>query len=177
MHEHARQSEQSAAGRPVRCAVLTISDTRTPQTDRSGDRIGEIVREFGHEVIARVIVRDEPDAIRPQIEAWLSDSSVEAILTTGGTGVARRDTTIEVVRDLLTVELTGFGELFRMLSWEEVGSAAMLSRAVGGMVIRTPERGGDTIVFAMPGSVNAVDTAMRKLIAPELAHLRWERER
>jgi hypothetical protein len=103
--------------------------------------------------------------------------SIDAIISTGGTGIARRDSTIDVVRSMLTHELDGFGELFRMLSYEQVGPAAMLSRAVGGLVMRDPAHGGDTFLFAVPGSVNAVETAVSKLIAPQLAHLVWERRK
>lgn len=131
----------------------------------------------GHIAAECTIVRDEPAEITAQLERWLADPSIDAILTTGGTGIAKRDTTIEVVRRLLTVELEGFGELFRMLSYEQVKAAAMMSRAVAGLVIREPVRGGDTFIFAMPGSPNAVETAMSKLIAPQLAHMVWERRK
>lgn len=126
-------------------------------------------------MIATHIVRDDPESIAKQIEKWLSDSAFHAILITGGTGISRRDTTVEVVRRFLTVELEGFGELFRMLSYEQVQAAAMLSRAVAGLVVRDESKGGDKFIFAMPGSTNAVELAMRKLIAPQLAHLVWER--
>lgn len=174
-----QQHEVEAACRsrehPVGCAVLTISDTRTPATDQGGDLVVSHLEQAGHRIIHRTIVRDEPIDIRAQLETWLADGEVQAVLTTGGTGIARRDTTIEVVRALVTHELEGFGELFRMLSWEQVRGAAMLSRAVGGLVAREPARGGDTFIFSMPGSVNAVETAMTNLIAPQLAHLVWER--
>ena len=163
--------------RPVRCAILTVSDTRTPQTDTGGPLIEKFLVHAGHGCVAKAIVRDEPPAIEAQLQKWLGDSEVQAILTTGGTGVARRDTTIEVVKRLLTVELEGFGELFRMLSYEQVKAAAMMSRAIAGLVIRDADHGGETFIFAMPGSPNAVETAMAKLIAPQLAHLVWERSR
>lgn len=176
-HQHSEHVAAEGSDRPVRCAILTISDTRTPDTDHSGDRIRDIITEFGHSVVQRMIVPDDPENIRTSLESWIVDHEVEAILATGGTGVSRRDNTIEVVREMLDAELDGFGELFRMLSWQEVRSAAMLSRAIGGVVIRGADRGGDTLVFAMPGSVNACEIATRKLIAPELGHLRWERRR
>lgn len=163
--------------KPVRVAVLTVSDTRTPQDDESGRRVREIVEHHQHRVVAHRIVPDDPEAIRAEIEGWTADSNIDVILVTGGTGIARRDNTIDTVRRLLTSELDGFGELFRMLSWHEVGSAAMLTRAVGGLVARGIEVGGDTFLFAMPGSVNAVETAMTKLIGPELGHLVWERRK
>lgn len=142
-----------------------------------GSLIQKHLAEAGHECAARAIVRDEPTAIESQLRAWLLDSSIHAILATGGTGIARRDTTIEVVRRLITVELEGFGELFRMLSFEQVKGAAMLSRATAGLVVRPNAPGGDAFIFAMPGSPNAVEIAMSQLIAPQLAHVVWERTR
>lgn len=165
-----------AQNRPVRCAVLTVSDTRTMETDAGGPLILEHLAQAGHECVARAIVPDEPGAIEAKVRSWLNDSSVQAILITGGTGISRRDTTIEVVRGMLTIELEGFGELFRMISYDQVKGAAMLSRAVAGLVVRqSSTAGGDVFIFAMPGSPNAVETAMSKLIAPQLAHLVWER--
>jgi molybdenum cofactor biosynthesis protein B len=150
--------------------VLTISDTRTKDTDKGGRVIIDAFEAAGHRVDAYEIVRDEPAQIDAQLRAWLSEKRFDAICTTGGTGIASRDTTIEVVERLLTKKLDGFGELFRMLSWDEVGPAAMLSRAVGGLC-------GETLIFSMPGSTNAVALAMNKLIVPELPHLVWERSR
>jgi molybdenum cofactor biosynthesis protein B len=181
MSQSSRSHEQRAAEQavrwPVRCAVLTISDTRSLEDDVGGPLIERFLREANHEAVERAIVKDEPGRIREKIESWLARGDVDAILATGGTGIARRDTTVEVVRRLLTVELEGFGELFRMLSWQQVGAAAMLSRAIAGLVSRADDRGGDTFVFVMPGSPNAVETAMKSLIAPQLAHLVWERRR
>lgn len=174
---HQQQAAEQARTRPVRCAILTVSDTRTIDNDIGGSLIDRILREAGHQPVDRAIVNDEPDQIRSAVEKWLQRSDVDAILITGGTGIARRDTTVEVARRLLTAELEGFGELFRMLSWQQVGAAAMLSRAVGGLVCRSPNEGGDTFIFVMPGSPNAVETAMKNLIAPQLAHLVWERKR
>lgn len=161
---------------PVNCAVLTISDTRTPETDVGGKLVVQLLERAGCCAAATLIVRDEPSQIRDQLRAWMSDPSIHAILTTGGTGIGKRDSTIEVVRSLLTAELEGFGELFRMLSFQHVGGAAMLSRAVGGMV-QHPDSDRVTFIFAMPGSPNAIETAMNNLIAPQLAHLVWERKR
>ena len=156
---------QSAA-----CAILTISDTRTEATDEGGKIIRQALEAAGHTIKAYAIVKDEPKQIDAQLRAWLGDASLHAILCTGGTGIARRDTTIEVVERLLDKKLDGFGELFRMLSWDQVKAAAMLSRATAGLA-------GETLLFAMPGSTNAVRLAMEKLIAPELSHLVWERRR
>ncbi len=174
---HLQHAARTAAERPVRCAILTVSDTRTRENDTGGDLVENLAKSAGHDVLERAIVKDDPTQIRTAIEHWLSRQDIDAVLTTGGTGIAKRDTTIEVVRSLLTAELEGFGELFRMLSWEQVQAAAMFSRAVGGLVSRTPDDGGDTFIFAMPGSPNAVETAMKNLIAPQLAHLVWERRR
>jgi len=175
--QHEDRAAELARKQPVRCAVLTISDTRTLADDAGGRLIVDHVERAGHVVADRRIVPDEPAIIRQWLESWLRDSSVQAVLTTGGTGIAKRDGTIDVVRQLLTIELEGFGELFRMLSYHEVQAAAMMSRAVGGLVIRELTNGGDTLVFCMPGSPNAVELAMSKLIAPQLAHLVWERKR
>lgn len=164
------QHRAAARDQVASCAVLTISDSRTPETDTGGDRIVHELEAAGHEVIDRKLVRDEPDAIDAVLRAWCSDPAVRVILTTGGTGISRRDTTYEVVSRLLDKTLDGFGELFRMLSWREVGAAAMLSRAVAGLA-------GETLVFTMPGSTNAVKLAMHELIVPELRHLLWERSR
>lgn len=164
------QHRNQAKGIAVTAAALTISDTRTPETDEGGRIIRELLAAAGHVVAAHAIVRDEPEAIDAQLLAWLADTTIQVICCTGGTGIARRDTTIEVVDRLLDKKLEGFGELFRMLSWSEVGPAAMLSRATAGLA-------GETMIFAMPGSTNAVRLAMEKLIVPELKHLVWERRR
>ncbi|MHC5113531.1 MAG: MogA/MoaB family molybdenum cofactor biosynthesis protein [Planctomycetota bacterium] len=171
---HRRQAADRTRATPIRCAVLTVSDTRTEATDASGPAAEAILAEHGFETTARAIVRDEADQIRAQLVTWLDDPAVDVVLTTGGTGIGRRDGTIEVVRELLAKELEGFGELFRMISFHEIGAAAMLSRATAGLAVR-----GDveTVVFALPGSRNAVETALRKLIVPELPHVVWERRR
>jgi molybdenum cofactor biosynthesis protein B len=175
--QHTAAAARQAIRNPVRCAVLTVSDTRTEETDAGGRRVREVLAEHSHQVIDRAIVKDEAVAIDQHLRAWIHREDIDAIVTTGGTGIARRDTTIDVVRRLLAVELDGFGELFRMLSWEQVGSSAMLSRAVGGLAFPSAESSRGVFVFALPGSVNAVETAMTRLIAPELAHLVWERTR
>jgi molybdenum cofactor biosynthesis protein B len=180
---HRLAAREQTAG----CAVLTVSDTRTPEPDSGGDVIVDTLRAARHAIVARAIVRDEPPAIDAQIRAWIADPAIQAVLTTGGTGIARRDTTIEVVRALIERPIPGFGELFRMLSYEEVGAAAMLSRALAGLA-GTGSSGstvssgstmsaGSTVIFCMPGSPNAVRLAMDRLIIPELPHLLWERGR
>jgi molybdenum cofactor biosynthesis protein B len=157
-----------AAGRiAARCAVLTLSDTRTAETDKSGRRVRELLEADGHAVAHYQILPDEPQRLAPELGALLSRADVDAILTNGGTGVARRDQTIGVVERALDLPLPGFGELFRMLSWQQIGSGAMLSRAAGGVA-----RG--KLLFAMPGSTAAVELALTKLILPELRHLLHE---
>lgn len=173
--QHRAAAAEAPVSKAVSCAVLTVSDTRTPDTDTGGARIASLLEGAGHRVIERRIARDEPKAIRGAIEGWATGGRVQAVLTTGGTGISRRDTTIEVVRGMLAAELPGFGELFRMLSWQEVGAAAMLSRAVAGLL--AGGAGPGVLIFSMPGSPNAIEVAMTKLIVPELSHLVWERGR
>ena len=158
---------RAAAPDCIRCAVLTVSDTRTKETDTSGQVIQALLTGAGHAVVAYQIVPDEPAAIREVVQAWGARSDVQAILSTGGTGIAARDTTYDAVVSMLEKRLDGFGELFRMLSYDEIGSAAMLSRAVAGVYRRR-------LLVAMPGSRNAVRLAMTKLIVPELGHLVYE---
>lgn len=149
----------------VRCFVLTVSDTRTPETDKGGALIVELLESAGHFVAERVLVSDDKNAIESAVRAALKRADeIEAIIVTGGSGVGPRDVSPEALRPLLTKELPGFGEIFRMLSWQEVGAASMLSRAFAGVVERTA-------LFVLPGSTNAVRLAMEKLIAPELGHL------
>jgi molybdenum cofactor biosynthesis protein B len=146
----------------VRCFVLTISDTRTPETDKSGDAIVETLTAAGHEVTGRVIARDDPETVRTAVRAQAI--ATEVIITTGGTGITARDSTYEAIASLLEKRLDGFGELFRMLSYEQIGAAAMLSRACAGTV-------GRCAVFSLPGSEHAVRLAMTKLIVPEIGHV------
>jgi molybdenum cofactor biosynthesis protein B len=150
----------------VRCAVLTVSDTRTEANDTGGGAIVTLLRENGHEVVFKQIVRDEPDQVRALISKWIEgdERTVQAIITTGGTGISSRDRTYEAVTSLLDKQLDGFGELFRMLSFQEIGAGAMLSRACAGVA-----RG--RIVICLPGSEHAVRLAMTRLILPELGHL------
>ncbi len=160
--EHRRRAQHS-----LRIGVLTVSDTRTAETDTGGRLIGQLVEAGGHQVAIRAIVPDEEESIRATVLAWVSDVDVEALIITGGTGLAPRDRTWEALEPVLDRVIDGFGELFRMLSWDEVGSAAMLSRAFAGVIGRTP-------VFALPGSRNAIALAMEKLILPEIGHVVYE---
>ena len=166
MSESARQHRESAPD-TIRVAVLTISDTRTPETDTGGDVAEELLRGAGHEVVVRGIVRDEAAGIRTELIDLLARSDVDAVVTTGGTGISGRDTTYEVVDRMIEKKLDGFGELFRMLSYEEIGAAAVLSRAVAGTV-------GIKLVASLPGSRNAVRLGVEKLLVPEIAHVVFE---
>ncbi len=161
------QQHREEAPPSVPCAVLTMSDTRGPGEDRSGDIVKENLLWRGHQLIAYAIVKDDPDQIEAQLKEWIARDDIHAIVTNGGTGIARRDTTYDVVSRLLEKELTGFGELFRMLSYPEIGAAAMLSRAIAGVANRTA-------IFCLPGSSNAVRLGMEKLVAPELSHVVYE---
>lgn len=142
--------------------MLTVSDTRTDDTDTSGRAIAELLTSAGHAIVRRKILRDEPAQVRAAVEASLG--SVDAVITTGGTGVTSRDSTYEAIAGLLDKRLDGFGELFRALSFQEIGSAAMLTRALAGVARRTA-------IFMLPGSENAVRLAMTRLIVPELSHV------
>ena len=150
--------------RSVACAVLTVSDTRTPETDGSGTCIRALLEEAGHRVLAYAIRPDDPGTVRAHLEELLALPGLDAVIVNGGTGIAPRDATFEAITALLEKRLDGFGELFRMLSWEQVGSAAILSRATAGVA-----RG--KIVVSVPGSQAAVELAMQKLLLPELGHM------
>ena len=151
----------------VRCAVVTVSDTRTLETDRGGQLVAQLLAAGGHSVTTREIVADDPARIRELLDRLADPAAVDAVLLTGGTGIAARDQTFETVSGLLTKTMPGYGELFRMLSFADIGPAAMLSRAVGGVV-------NNVVLLTMPGSVAAVNLAMEKLIVPEIGHLVYE---
>ncbi|MCG9886775.1 MAG: MogA/MoaB family molybdenum cofactor biosynthesis protein [Cyanobacteria bacterium] len=146
------------------CGVITVSDTRTLADDRSGQVIVDALAAAGHAILERVVLRDEPTAIAATVAEWVARGNLTAILLTGGTGLAPRDTTYEAIAGLLDREIPGFGELFRSLSFQEIGSRAMASRAVAGVRDRT-------LIFSMPGSAKACRLAMEALILPELVHL------
>ena len=158
--EHQRAAEQIVA----RCAILTLSDTRDATTDKSGARIRELLAADGHAVTHYEVLRDEPDPLAAKLAALVARDDVDVILTNGGTGVSRRDATVPVIERVIESPLPGFGELFRMLSWEQIGSGAMLSRALGGIA-------QGKVLFAMPGSTKGVELAVTKLILPEIRHL------
>ncbi len=156
------REHRSDAPTHVACFVLTCSDSRAQADDVSGRALREGLEAAGHTVVGQTVVRDEPEQIRAAVERGLQGGA-RAVLVTGGTGITRRDQTVEAVRPLLEKEIPGFGELFRMLSFQEIGSAAWLSRALAGTV-----RGA--LVFVLPGSPNAVRLALDRLILPELGH-------
>jgi molybdenum cofactor biosynthesis protein B len=155
---------RAAARDALNLAVVTVSDTRTRDTDTSGAMIVALAEEAGHRVLARHIIRDEPAEMRSLFQVFCSRDDLDAILVTGGTGISPRDQTYETVSALLTKPLPGYGELFRMLSYAEIGPACLLSRAVGGLI-------GKMVILVMPGSRAAVELAMRKIILPELPHI------
>jgi molybdopterin adenylyltransferase len=158
------EEHKQRAPHSVRCFIITVSDTRTEETDTSGRAIADLLERAGHHVAGRIIVKDEAALVRGVVERQLAAGDIDAIITTGGTGIAARDTTFEAIDSLLEKRLTGFGELFRVLSYEQIGSAAIMSRATAGISARR-------ILVALPGSEAAVRLAMEKLLLPELGHL------
>jgi len=155
---------RASAPTSIGCYVLTISDSKTPETDTSGILIRELLTGGGHTVVGHGIAKDEPTQVVALIREGCANPAIKAFILTGGTGVTSRDSTYEAVESLLDKRLTGFGELFRMLSYQEIGAAAMLSRAQAGVVQRRA-------LFSLPGSPNACRLALEKLILPELGHL------
>jgi molybdopterin adenylyltransferase len=163
--QHKAQGPQS-----VRCAVITVSDTRTLENDTGGQSVIDHLTAAGHSVVAREIIPDDPARMRPLLEDLRDRHDLDAILMTGGTGITSRDQTYETVSSLLERALPGYGEVFRMLSFQDIGPAAILSRAVGGLI-------GRKVLLTMPGSPAAVRLAMEKIIVPELPHLVREARR
>jgi molybdopterin adenylyltransferase len=161
-----RSSHQEAGPKSVLVALVTISDTRTLENDSSGQYLESALQEAGHKVLERFIIKDDPEQIRATLQRLLS-SEAQVVITSGGTGITGRDNTVPIVESLIIKPMPGFGELFRMLSYQEVGAAAMLSRAVGGLA-------SGALIFALPGSSNAAKTAWEKLLKDELGHLVFE---
>ena len=164
--KHGAPARQAHAGsvRAGRIAVLTVSDTRTAETDEAGRAIRERLTVAGHHVLEQRILPDEVEAVRSQLAVWLGRADCDGVIVTGGTGISARDRTYEAVLGLLDKRLDGFGELFRALSYRSIGSAAMLSRAVGGVAC-------GKLLFSVPGAPAAVALALDELIVPELPHL------
>lgn len=159
------KEHKQAAPSQVHCKVITVSDTRTEDTDKSGKLMKEMLESAGHKIVDYVIVKDEAVPIKDEVLKGCSNPDIDVVLTNGGTGIAKRDVTIETVQSLFDKEIPGFGEIFRMLSYQEdIGSAAILSRAAAGVV-------NDSAVFSTPGSTGAVRLAMEKLIIPEIGHV------
>ena len=158
--------EQAAEKGQINLAIVTVSDTRTAETDKSGQLIRTLAEEAGHRVVDYRIVKDEPDQVQQALDDFTAGSA-QIVVFSGGTGISRRDRTYDVISHALEKTLPGFGEIFRLLSYEEIGAAAMLSRATAGVY-------RDTVVVSTPGSTNAVRLAMEKLILPEIQHLAWE---
>ncbi|MCW8194263.1 molybdenum cofactor biosynthesis protein B [Proteobacteria bacterium 005FR1] len=152
---------QSNSFIPLQVAVLTVSDTRTPETDTSGKFLADSLVEAGHQLAAHTIVRDDIYQIRAQLSQWIADAGVQAVLITGGTGFTMRDSTPEAVSVLLDKEVPGFGELFRQLSYEDIGSSTIQSRALAGLANRT-------IIFCLPGSTGACRLGWEKIIRGQL---------
>jgi molybdenum cofactor biosynthesis protein B len=159
-HEHRKSGEHLRGA----LALLTVSDSRAESNDLSGAAARRLIREAGHRVTDYGIIPDEPDQVRDRLRQWLRRDDCDGAIVMGGTGISARDRTFEAVAALLDKRLDGFGELFRALSYERIGSAAMLSRAVAGI-------SGGRLLFALPGSTAAVELALEKLILPELGHL------
>ncbi len=155
---------RAAAPHSLNLAVMTVSDSRTMETDTSGALIVALAEGAGHRVLDRVIVPDEPERMTPWLRACAARRELHAVLVTGGTGISPRDQTHETITALLTKPLPGYGELFRMLSYAQIGPACLLSRAVGGLI-------GELVVLVMPGSRAAVELAMNQIILPELPHI------
>jgi molybdopterin adenylyltransferase len=162
------EEHKKEAPKHVACKVITVTDTRTKETDKSGKLILQLLQSSGHQIIDYAIVKDEQEQIRREIIKGCEDPLVEVIITNGGTGIAKRDVTIETVQQLIEKEIVGFGEIFRYLSYtEDIGSAAILSRAIAGI-------SSNTAIFSMPGSTGAVKLGMEKLILPEINHVARE---
>ena len=164
------ESHKATAIDPIRCAVVTVSDTRTFETDTGGKCLADHLEPAGYVLVERQIVPDDPTVMRPLLESYRDNEAVDVVLMTGGTGITARDQTYETVCELLTKPLPGYGELFRLLSYEEIGPATILSRATGGLMQQT-------VLLTMPGSRAAVQLAMQKIIVPELGHLVREARR
>jgi molybdopterin adenylyltransferase len=159
------QEHKQAAPSQVRCKIITVSDTRSEETDKSGKLMMDLLEAAGHRIVDYVIVKDEAESIRTEVLQGCRNPEVDVVLTNGGTGIAKRDVTIETVQSLFEKEIPGFGEIFRMLSYQEdIGSAAILSRAAAGVI-------NDRAIFSTPGSTGAVRLAMDKLIIPEIGHV------
>ncbi|MGH7259679.1 MAG: MogA/MoaB family molybdenum cofactor biosynthesis protein [Nitrospiraceae bacterium] len=164
MTSHAAHEHKAQAPSQINCVVITCSDTRTSESDTSGYRIRHMLNDAGHAVVSYQLIKDEPLKIKAAIKKAVKNKKVQAIIINGGTGIARRDSTFEAVDGMLEKRLDGFGEVFRFLTYQEIGSPAIMSRATAGIY-------KGRVIFSTPGSENAVRLAMEKLILPELGHI------
>lgn len=164
MSNHSADEHKAHAPSSIGCMVITCSDTRTPETDTSGQLIRKLLEERGHTVVGYHLVKDDPAQIQLWIARGTANDAVQAIIINGGTGISRRDSTFEAVDAMLEKRLAGFGEIFRLLTYQDIGSPAIMSRATAGVI-------NGRVLFSTPGSENAVRLAMEKLILPELGHL------
>lgn len=162
MTEHRKMTREHAG-----CAVLVTSDTKTEKTDETGRNVIKLLEEEGHMVYAYEVVVNDKRAIQEAVRRFLSDERIDVVITSGGTGISSKDRTVEAVTELLDKRIEGFGELFRRLSFEDIGGAAILSRATAGTV-------GRKLIFSLPGSKGAVELGLRKILLPVVGHLLWE---
>ena len=153
--------DQSRAFVPINIAILTVSDTRTVESDRSGDLLKERIEGYGHRVVARSIVKDEIEVIQTEIEQWIEDPHIDVVISTGGTGLTGRDVTPEALKEIFEKEIEGFGELFRWLSFKKIGTSTIQSRALAGVA-------GGTYIFALPGSTGACKDAWDEILQYQL---------
>ena len=158
------EEHKAKSVKTVKCLVVTVSDTRSVSTDQSGRLIKELLASEGHKVLGYRIVRDDPAEVEDLLRHALSRDDLEAILLTGGTGISPRDGTYEVVSHMLDKQISGFGEIFRFLSYQDIGSSAVMSRAQAGVA-------AGKVIISLPGSRGAVDLGMRRLVLPELGHM------
>ena len=164
------QEHKHEAPKSVGCAVLIISDSRTEQTDESGKLLKEKLSQNGHRVLAYSILQNDSEAIRKKVSELLGQDGLQVIITSGGTGVSHRDVTVETISPILEKKLEGFGELFRSLSYQEIGAASIMSRAIAGVV-------GGKVIICIPGSLGAVKLAVERIILSEIGHMVWEATR
>lgn len=165
MQEHRRDQKAEAA-----VAILVTSDTRKPETDETGKKAIQLLESAGHKVKAHLIVSNDADEIKEAFNGFIDDEKIQVIITSGGTGIGPKDMTVDAVSGCFEKVIVGFGELFRRLSFEEIGMAAMISRAAAGVV-------GGKLVFCLPGSRGAMETALSKIIIPSMGHMLWELNR
>ncbi len=164
------QEHKKEAPVSIGCAVLTISDSRTEQDDESGDLIKQKLISNGHRIVAYILLKNEPEPLKETIYELLEQEDIGAIITCGGTGLGNRDITVETVLPILEKKLDGFGELFRSLSYQEIGSSSIMSRAIAGVV-------NGKVIICLPGSLGAAELAMEKIILPEIGHMIREANR